>query len=353
MLKFQPSSEVPEPCHTHFLEYDFILSASSSTSRHDECLTGRTAVPGLGFDLTRGICPSRTLVNTISNKTQIRDTSYPTLQDIVLVNKRCYLATAPVLYREFIFWVSSRERLQKYCAWMGVGRSNYTRCIKVYGHMPPIIDGKRVLRNSQDYFNETFSTNHSDGPAEEVAKSWEPLAMMIENNFQCISDFEWCCDNQFPPCLLNALEQHRPSCRLHIRQFSFHTLHVPEETAGSIEVENGDGDDDGEAFEIEDVYEQKLIQSPLLHSIELQTSEINNNYSVIFHVLSVAPNLRHLEIRSRQPYDRWYARPPHSPWKISKRDLSSDANRPQRKLASLKFVGSFRFTERQIRISVL
>jgi hypothetical protein len=234
------------------------------------------------------------LVDSISNNPQVRDPSYATLQDLVLVNTNCYVATAPTLDRNLSLQISSQRELQIHCDRIGVGRSNHTQCLKLWGRMLSLADTPTAYgdsgNNTEEYddeFHEILYAEYPDGSAKEVCDSWQPLAVLIRNNFKHISDFIWVCKNQLTSCLLEALEQPHPFCRLHIRTFRLRSLRVPEgETASSIEIQ----DDNVETYGIADLYEQRLIRSPLIHSISIRTAEhdskakMDYTYEAIFHV---------------------------------------------------------------------
>ncbi|QKX58921.1 uncharacterized protein TRUGW13939_06049 [Talaromyces rugulosus] len=115
---------------------------------------------------------------------------------------------------------------------------------------------------------------------EQVNEGWGPLASVIEkcNN---LTDLIWSCENQFPPCLLRAIERKHPNCRLHLRLFRFHSL-------------TASGEVDG--------YERELVESFNLHSISVRpfpnglNGKPDYNMDAFYHVLNAAPNLKHVSI---------------------------------------------------------
>jgi hypothetical protein len=115
---------------------------------------------------------------------------------------------------------------------------------------------------------------------EQVNEGWGPLASVIEkcNN---LTDLIWSCENQFPPCLLRAIERKHPNCRLHLRLFRFHSLSA-----------SGEVDD----------YERELVESSNLHSISVRpfpnglNGKPDYNMDAFYHVLNAAPNLKHVSI---------------------------------------------------------
>jgi hypothetical protein len=136
------------------------------------------------------------------------------------------------------------------------------------------------IGNSEEYdaeFGELFVRDLPDGSAEEVTEAWTPLASLIQK-CKHLTDLVWVCRNQLPPCLLEAIHQHHPACRLHLRSFRLRSLRDP----------------------VTDPHELDLIRSPCLHSISVKTVGIDSdgnldyNRSAIFQVVALAPNLSHL-----------------------------------------------------------
>lgn len=206
------------------------------------------------------------------------------------MNKKCYYAVILLLYRDLAIHISSREKLRRQCAEIenqsqGSTFLIYARHVKVFGRMPTLEeesdpDPEEIPYVEQDdaEFWAPFGGDLDDGTAEEVGAAWNPLALLLQK-FQHISDFIWVCRNQLPSNILQAIEQHYPSCRLHMRTFRLKSL----TSSGAT-----------------DPAEQSLIQSPNLYSITIRVRElyalhpIDYNAKAIYQVIALAPNLKHL-----------------------------------------------------------
>ncbi|KAL1981338.1 hypothetical protein VTN96DRAFT_2779 [Rasamsonia emersonii] len=224
-----------------------------------------------------------------------------TLRSLSLVNKACYHAAVPFLYRNLALQISSRQKLREDSAELEENPFRkkfliHARCLKVWGRMPllaeeedtagsPSSDREELAAepaHSEEYdaeFGGVFTVDLPDGSAEEVSEAWNPLALVIQK-CKHITDLIWVCRNQLPPCLLQTIDQYHPSCRLDMRSFRLRSL--------------GDS--------VTDPHELDLIRSPRLHSISVKTvgvdsnGNVDYNRSAIFQVVALAPNLRHLNI---------------------------------------------------------
>ncbi|KAE9574082.1 hypothetical protein CGMCC3_g9958 [Colletotrichum fructicola] len=152
---------------------------------------------------------------------------------------------------------------------------------------------------------------------------WKPLAKLIKK-LPRLTDLLYACPNQFPPCMLDALHEYHPRCRLHMRNFHLHSIvdkpiNVPvpddEETANKL----------------------RLASSPCLYSVRYSYAfnygtyeEWNNgvlepnpnsihNSAVMRIVTKMAPNLKKVHLRpASDPSSQSF---PPEPWKAAK-DLS-------------------------------
>jgi hypothetical protein len=107
--------------------------------------------------------------------------------------------------------------------------------------------------------------------------TWNPLASMIEQ-LPALSDLIYLCSNQLAPCILQALHQYLPQCRLHIKSFGFR----------SLEVTNMDA------------HEFALATSPCLHSISVKYAWLqaeNHEEAVLRLAAGLALNLKEAKIR--------------------------------------------------------
>lgn len=231
-------------------------------------------------------------VDNVAYSPQVQLQSPKTLRSLPLVNKTCHHAVIPLLYRNLAIQVYHRQELYDRTAEIekaSWGRHflEYARCVKVFGRMPLLEEeddweGEGPAWQEQDdaEFHFPFSEDLPDGTQEEVCTAWYPLVLLI-GKLQYITDFVWVCRNQLPPNVLQAIEQHHPSCRLHMRTFRLRSL-----TSSGV-TDRG---------------EQDLIQSPILYSISIRMvgrwsiEPIDYNVDAIFQVLALAPNLKHLVI---------------------------------------------------------
>ena len=243
------------------------------------------------------------------------------------VSKSCYSVATFLLFRTIRF--STRNNLAEdvqQCHDM-LQRAAGFRCVRrliVDGPWPPERSNeldpreqRRCLRISAEdrgYGNRIvdqvqWSTVHAfkadNTPATavyETNEAWKPLASLIKQ-LHSLADLIYGCPSQFPPCLLEALHQHRPHCRLHINKFKLRSLN-----ASST-----------------DPYEVVLATSPCLHSISVQsdmqwgfiTGEVQNfNYEAVQSMVAgLAPNLRELHIFHSSwgaTFEGFY---PCKPWK--------------------------------------
>jgi hypothetical protein len=138
------------------------------------------------------------------------------------------------------------------------------------------------MGSSEEYdaeFGDVFVRDLPDGPPEDVAEAWAPLASLIQRCMH-LTDLVWVCWNQLPPCVLAAIHERHPACRLHMRSFRLRSL----------------------ASAVTDSHELDLIRSPCLYSISVKTvikdsdGKFDYNGSAILQVAALAPNLRHVNI---------------------------------------------------------
>lgn len=217
------------------------------------------------------------------------------------MNRACYRATVPCLRRNFALKVSARQKLREDTAKLlqkgvfGDSFLTYVRCLKIWGRMPTLAEedareddsDAELPGEEEEYdaeFGGVFVTDLPDGSAEEVEQVWSSLAVVIQK-CKYITDLIWVCRNQLPPCLLHALDQCHPSCRLDLRTFRLRSLRDP----------------------VTNSHELDLIQSRHLHSISVKTvrrdsdGKVDYNMDAIFLVAALAPNLRHLNIVTPLP----------------------------------------------------
>jgi hypothetical protein len=145
----------------------------------------------------------------------------------------------------------------------------------------------------------------------EINDAWRPLADLIKQ-LPALADLIYRCYNQFPPCLLQTLHQHRPRCKLHIDLFKLRCLNAP----------------------VTDAHELTLAMSPCLHSVRVRYDELDDmegipNYhaeATMRLVAGMAPNLK--EVHMLHDVGAW------PPWK----GFTLDKERHRFSPGSLRFL---------------
>ncbi|KAI1096086.1 hypothetical protein F5B19DRAFT_218735 [Rostrohypoxylon terebratum] len=140
----------------------------------------------------------------------------------------------------------------------------------------------------------------------EVNHLWLPLAELIRQLPSLADLIYQCYPSQFPPCLLEALHQHRPKCRLHIDNFHLRSLDANPPIA--------------------DPHEFMIVTSPCLHSINTIADKKSNSApahhvgAVLRMVSGLAPNLKEVHLfRNRER--RWDESEEHSSFVPTWRNL--------------------------------
>lgn len=155
------------------------------------------------------------------------------------------------------------------------------RHLEIEGTLPLEKDEKGCLHETPQERTTRLWENNSgvsgvgdDRPAQvtfDEDGAWKPLANFIQR-LPSLTDIYYSSSNQFLPCLLEALHQYRPQCRLHLYSFKLRSIY--------------DSDDDYCEF--------ALVKSPCLYSIS--TRDHNDEHfreAVYGTVFRLAPNLRH------------------------------------------------------------
>ena len=138
--------------------------------------------------------------------------------------------------------------------------------------------------NFEPRFNEVFIADPQEDGPDESSRSWSPLVSLI-SSLQRLTDLIYACENQVPPCLLQALHRHHPACRLSIRTFRFRSLRES----------------------ITDPNELALVTSPCLHSLSVRyvwrDSQGNDDYNeeAVLRTVALAPNLKQLNMLACRP----------------------------------------------------
>ncbi|KAJ5678992.1 hypothetical protein N7462_007236 [Penicillium macrosclerotiorum] len=120
--------------------------------------------------------------------------------------------------------------------------------------------------------------------------TWLPLVSLIEK-LPKLEDLVYLCKEQFPPCLLDALHEKNPQCRLRLHSLLLRSLNA-------IQT---------------DPYEFKLVTSPSLYSVVLKTEELGGisyrgdpcyQRTALLRSLRLAPNLKEVFVGRDTPTAR-------------------------------------------------
>ena len=143
-----------------------------------------------------------------------------------------------------------------------------------------------MATNSDRCQVDAYVADHKPHNVEED-EAWTPLVDLIRQ-LPALSDLFYACPGQFSPCLLQALHQHRPNCRLHISRFSFRSLNRPDL----------------------DAHELALATSPCLYSVLVRYDWYDSdgiedyNEEAVMHIATgLAPNLK--EVRTFRAAAGW------------------------------------------------
>ncbi|KAI1383331.1 uncharacterized protein F4822DRAFT_73777 [Hypoxylon trugodes] len=275
-------------------------------------------------------------------------------------NKACYAAATTFLFRTIKVFVHDQRHLQQDVQdyLRRLDRDNafrHVRRLLIYG--PGLTHIKQIRRIDHYDSNKEYSMSpqireddDSDNrftnnlvhkaktlpfPAALIHKTdqrWHPMADLIRR-LPSLEDLVYRGPNQFPPCLLQVLHEHRPTCRLHIDHFGIRSLLQQPPTL--------------------DPYELMLATSPCLYSINLEVQDPSAYHGegfmpvdqvgiVLRLVAGLAPNLKeaHLFCGSNRGWDPNQEHSSfHPPWEHL---LKDKADRPQGKgsLSYLQLWGS-------------
>ncbi|KAJ5091598.1 hypothetical protein NUU61_006468 [Penicillium alfredii] len=247
----------------------------------------------------------------------------PSLSSFARANRRCYSAAAPFLFHTGHITTHRSQDLhqsvEKYSQKLQRNAStDYVRCLVIDGELtdcdpkdvdpvslPHIarpqglratLDSPISLHGSLDEYDDAAGVAVSQTP-EQIAKTnpaWQPVADLIQQ-LPLLSDLIFACHTQFPPCLLDALHEHRPTCRLHLNAFGLRSLNSY--TTGP--------------------YEFQLVTSPSLYSIRVHYVDEDDDHhpdAVRRIVAALAPNLREVIMNRMLGGARIGASAAETPW---------------------------------------
>ncbi|KAK7964024.1 hypothetical protein PG996_008288 [Apiospora saccharicola] len=251
----------------------------------------------------------------------------PTLSALAQVNKVCYVAAMAWRLRSISFEVTKRQDLRRDVDnFLRVVNptegTRHVRWLEVRGCLEPTVAGEEkipsrpkepVLHNHicdgtirDAYSKDTYADFECDGPIEvlpEEDSAWQPVVDLLKA-ISHLEDFVFTSEeNQFPPSLLQALQRHHPTCRLHLPYFRFRSLHE----------------------EATDPHEMAVVSSPQLHSIGVKWVRVDSerrddwNRQALMRLLAsgMAPTLKSVILTRCAPMASGRARRmyrPGPPW---------------------------------------
>jgi hypothetical protein len=196
-----------------------------------------------------------------------------TLCSLALVNKTCSRSVLPILFRILTVKVENDEHLRHLVNTMPTTVLQNVRHLTITGILTakdqpiplspephPPWTFPTIVRNS---FNEatseySYRANIVRSFIPKLQKEglggnfkddlWLPLAILIKE-FTILSDLIWNSPDQLPPCILKAVENKTPRCRLLIKTFHMRCLNSYDDFSGF------------------DPHELALLTSPCLNSI--------------------------------------------------------------------------------------
>lgn len=130
-------------------------------------------------------------------------THLQSLRSFSLVNRKCHATASPLIYRNVVLWFRSLDKIG----------TKVRQCRNVLErhaleHVHSLLIGGKAIRGDDS--------------------AWLPLAHLIRD-LPALTDVKFYCWQQFPICLLVALDQREQTCRLHvggIRLFSLRKAEV-------------------------------------------------------------------------------------------------------------------------------
>ncbi|KAI5204544.1 hypothetical protein E4T39_03556 [Aureobasidium subglaciale] len=216
------------------------------------------------------------------------------------VSKMISNLTATIIFRNVTLPIINHDSIHETVQRLAtdLARVNGVVCIRTlrlcqFSHVVGMADqASRGIRSMPECIME---------PAEAVWSyndAWKPVADLFR---QCsaLTDLLYELPHQVPPCVLDALHQHLPQCRLHLRTFALRSLDRPEL----------------------DKHELAIITSPSLHSIwfayihRYGAKAANNSQQVVQQIVGgLAPNLEEVcLIRKQHPLRSKDRRPIRNP----------------------------------------
>lgn len=267
---------------------------------------GRDSLDGLAFETLQEIAG------------YLRETHRASLYAFALVNRTCYGAALPEIFREIHFTAGNHQALQRDVDMLRAilsrtGSARHVRHLSIKGHLRLDVEGL-----GQSGSDTSVSNDNSQGmgwfrtagigdilPDEEQIiamrhtrrkepvierastedMAWGPLVSLVKT-LPHLDTLLYDCGNQFPPSLLDALHEHHPQCKLHHLTFRLRSL----------------------LSDVPDPSEIALATSPCLYGVKVVCSKLDSVGGVEFNqkavtelVAGLAPNLKEIVVVALSP----------------------------------------------------
>ncbi|KAH6617136.1 hypothetical protein F5144DRAFT_498249 [Chaetomium tenue] len=173
----------------------------------------------------------------------------PSLLSFALASKRCHSVAKRLFFHTIRFSPNNPSELEldvDECIRILERNASvsHVRTLLVTGPLWGHYYSTRALISANDGDNRTWSfglpvslsdisaliPTHSDRPPENdtlTDAAWQPLVRLVQL-LPGLGDVLYANRHRVPPCLLQALLQYRPRCRLHVFSFRLHSLRFPE-----------------------------------------------------------------------------------------------------------------------------
>ncbi|KAK0662498.1 hypothetical protein QBC41DRAFT_329750 [Cercophora samala] len=239
-----------------------------------------------------------------------------------LASKFCCLAAAPRRFASLTFNIRDKEKLDREVERLKKtlavdNRFPHVRRVTLRGsllcgtdHLGPNAVNGRFLSNGGWY--ELLSDNEGDSETEDVVdltffkpnkpkydtqrkqeqnEAWQSFVDFM-GQLSGLRDLVYACTHQIPPCVLKALHQDHPRCRLHMHAFSLRSLYLT-----------------GSSDHAMDPDEYALLTSPCLYSIYMryepysEEAETSFNTDALNWLIANSASLRKFELEYKLPGD--------------------------------------------------
>lgn len=251
----------------------------------------------------------------------------PSLSAFSLASKTCHSAALPSMFRNIRLAVHSRKTLQHDIDTLieilsRTESARHVRRLSITGSLGLDVEGGTAKLSldelyTEKWFKETGAYEIFDGQepvfinngehvstepvierSSEEDMAWAPVVSLIKT-LPGLTTLEYDCRNQFPPLLLDAIEEHK--CKLHHMTFRLRSL----------------------LSDTPDPYEMALATSPCLYKAQVRCAWRDSNGDDDFNqeammelAAGLAPNLKELVVVGLQPPIPFSKRHrPRGPWR--------------------------------------